>query len=501
MVLVEHRRRRRARLVGAHVLAANAGELIGELTLAIEQERSVSQLGGLVHVYPTIASSIQQVGGAGGHRDGDSVPLAHASPMGTVGPAPVTLERLSNERWGFSSNCFVCEPTNILAAFGPHRASCSPHLPSSPPPLRFGVVTRLHCLLDAATSNVGRPPPNATLAVTATFRSEFHHPIRVGKRYRLEAAIGERSDSTLEATSAHRRRPGPCADFRGRDDGRPLGGAGGRRRSADGRLHAGLSFAVTGARRAAALAGAALAGYLAGTFPSADVASRLATGGKVDLRRAGTGNPGAMNAAQQLGRGGDRVLVADAAKGALGAGVGRARRDQVAHMPPRQPPSPATSLQCGRGFEEARELPRRQGRASPCSPPTSRSTPQSPLLARPGAATRRPPCGSRRRCGWPPPCCGGGEGGPILGPRADASGSRCSQLAGAGMILAKFATAASSELMNVAIVTDSNTMIPWPLVRRLGITVVPLTVTIGGEELVEDEQLDVADDVSPPALG
>ena len=47
--------------------------------------------------------------------------------------------------------------------------------------------------------------------------------------------------------------------------------------------------------------------------------------------------------------------------------------------------------------------------------------------------------------------------------------------------------------MNVAIVTDSNTMIPWPLVRRLGITVVPLTVTIGGEELVEDEQLDVAD--------
>ena len=57
-----------ARLVGAHVLAANAGELIGELTLAIEQERSVSQLGGLVHVYPTIASSIQQVGGAAATR-------------------------------------------------------------------------------------------------------------------------------------------------------------------------------------------------------------------------------------------------------------------------------------------------------------------------------------------------------------------------------------------------------------------------------------------------
>jgi pyruvate/2-oxoglutarate dehydrogenase complex dihydrolipoamide dehydrogenase (E3) component len=64
IVLVEHRRRRGARLVGAHVLAESAGELIGELTLAIEQERSVSHLGSLVHVYPTIATSIQQLGGA-----------------------------------------------------------------------------------------------------------------------------------------------------------------------------------------------------------------------------------------------------------------------------------------------------------------------------------------------------------------------------------------------------------------------------------------------------
>ena len=46
------------------MLAEAAGELIGELTLAIEQQRSVSQLGSLVHVYPTIATSIQQVGGA-----------------------------------------------------------------------------------------------------------------------------------------------------------------------------------------------------------------------------------------------------------------------------------------------------------------------------------------------------------------------------------------------------------------------------------------------------
>ena len=26
----------------------------------------------------------------------------------------MTISRLSNERWGFSSNCFVCEPTNAI---------------------------------------------------------------------------------------------------------------------------------------------------------------------------------------------------------------------------------------------------------------------------------------------------------------------------------------------------------------------------------------------------
>jgi len=77
-------------------------------------------------------------------------------------------------------------------------------------------------------------------------------------------------------------------------------------------------------RRPAAVVAAAAAGYLAGTIPSADLASRLATNGAVDLRAAGSANPGALNAAQQLGTGwGVAVLVADAAKGVLGAALGR----------------------------------------------------------------------------------------------------------------------------------------------------------------------------------
>jgi glycerol-3-phosphate acyltransferase PlsY len=70
---------------------------------------------------------------------------------------------------------------------------------------------------------------------------------------------------------------------------------------------------------------AALLGYLLGSFPSADVASRLASRGGVDLRAAGSGNPGATNAAQVLGaRWGAAVLVADVAKGVVTGFAGRA---------------------------------------------------------------------------------------------------------------------------------------------------------------------------------
>ncbi len=62
--------------------------------------------------------------------------------------------------------------------------------------------------------------------------------------------------------------------------------------------------------------GAAALGYLFGTLPSADVATRLASGGAVDLRIAGSGNPGATNVSALLGkRWGYAVLAADIAKG------------------------------------------------------------------------------------------------------------------------------------------------------------------------------------------
>ena len=70
---------------------------------------------------------------------------------------------------------------------------------------------------------------------------------------------------------------------------------------------------------------AAAAGYLLGSIPSADVAARLASGGQLDLRASGSGNPGGANAADVLGKKwGYPVMAADIGKGVLASFVGRA---------------------------------------------------------------------------------------------------------------------------------------------------------------------------------
>jgi glycerol-3-phosphate acyltransferase PlsY len=68
---------------------------------------------------------------------------------------------------------------------------------------------------------------------------------------------------------------------------------------------------------------AGMVGYLLGTIPSAGVVAWLATGGEINLREAGSGNPGAINAIKMLGaRWGLVVLVADIAKGAAAVVLG-----------------------------------------------------------------------------------------------------------------------------------------------------------------------------------
>ncbi len=56
------------RIVGAHALAPAAGELIHELAMAIRFGVGIDELGDLVHVYPTIASSIARIGADRAYR-------------------------------------------------------------------------------------------------------------------------------------------------------------------------------------------------------------------------------------------------------------------------------------------------------------------------------------------------------------------------------------------------------------------------------------------------
>jgi len=49
------------RILGAHILAAGAGEMIHELALAVKERMRLNDLASLIHVYPTLSTSIGQL--------------------------------------------------------------------------------------------------------------------------------------------------------------------------------------------------------------------------------------------------------------------------------------------------------------------------------------------------------------------------------------------------------------------------------------------------------
>ncbi|HEY5273799.1 MAG TPA: glycerol-3-phosphate acyltransferase [Acidimicrobiales bacterium] len=78
-----------------------------------------------------------------------------------------------------------------------------------------------------------------------------------------------------------------------------------------------------GAVQRGRLLGVTLAGYLVGSFPSAELAQRI-SGSTVDLREDGSGNPGATNVDKLLGhRWGAAVLASDVTKGIVAARAGK----------------------------------------------------------------------------------------------------------------------------------------------------------------------------------
>ena len=75
--------------------------------------------------------------------------------------------------------------------------------------------------------------------------------------------------------------------------------------------------------RMSSLLSAAAVGYLVGTFPTADLVARRWSRGSINLRDAGTGNPGGANAIKVLGKkAGGVVIAGDIAKGAAASAIG-----------------------------------------------------------------------------------------------------------------------------------------------------------------------------------
>lgn len=51
---------KKGRVVGGHILGPHAGDMIGELTIALKHRLTVGQLGAVIHPYPTTAEAIKQ---------------------------------------------------------------------------------------------------------------------------------------------------------------------------------------------------------------------------------------------------------------------------------------------------------------------------------------------------------------------------------------------------------------------------------------------------------
>ncbi len=53
----------KGKVVGGHILAPSAGEMIHELAVAINEGMKLSELASLIHVYPTLSTGIGQLAG------------------------------------------------------------------------------------------------------------------------------------------------------------------------------------------------------------------------------------------------------------------------------------------------------------------------------------------------------------------------------------------------------------------------------------------------------
>ena len=121
----------------------------------------------------------------------------------------MAVTRLSNERWGFESNCFVCEPRNDTGLRIPFfhdddtdvvtaELELTDAFSGAPRYVHGGIIL---AVLDEAMA-WATIAIAGSFAVTKTTTTTFTHPVKIGRRYRVEARVTgrETSEITTEGT-------------------------------------------------------------------------------------------------------------------------------------------------------------------------------------------------------------------------------------------------------------------------------------------------------------
>jgi uncharacterized protein (TIGR00369 family) len=121
----------------------------------------------------------------------------------------VATRPLQNARWGFESNCFVCEPRNTAGLRIPFEHDDEAGLVRAAFTLddRFsGAPTYVHggvvlAVLDEAMS-WATIAVGGVFAVTSETSARFLRPVRVGRDHTVEARVDQAADDRLDTSAS-----------------------------------------------------------------------------------------------------------------------------------------------------------------------------------------------------------------------------------------------------------------------------------------------------------
>jgi acyl-coenzyme A thioesterase PaaI-like protein len=116
----------------------------------------------------------------------------------------MAVERLENSRWGFGTNCFVCEPSNARGMQVPFSHDTDRAVVFADFTLGFefsGAPTYVHGGATLALIDEGMSWATIALSEKFAFTKEmsatFDWPVRVDRPYRLEVRVADEDEQRI----------------------------------------------------------------------------------------------------------------------------------------------------------------------------------------------------------------------------------------------------------------------------------------------------------------